>query len=426
MFVDEIDLLVRGGRGGNGVVSFHREKYVPHGGPDGGDGGDGGSLFLQADSAKQSFLDLKHQKQFKAADGEHGRGNNCHGRKGTDLIIPVPPGTIVRDEKGSVISDLIIEGQIVRVARGGKGGKGNARFTSSRNRAPRVAERGLPGTERKISLELKLIAQVGLVGFPNAGKSTLLSKISSAQPKIASYPFTTIAPNLGVVEYAEGKRFIVADLPGLTEGAHKGIGLGHRFLKHVERNLLLLFLIDLSPDAEPLSTRAYDLLLEEMINFNPEIQHYPHLVVGNKLDLPGAGEQMKSLQNAVSTGQAEKVFAISALSGEGLDDLLSYLTDRVEALVEENKETSSKIPVYSYNEDNDHHPMQITKKDNLFIVTGTEIEQRAAKTDFESEEGLRRFQKYCRINGVEAELRKMGIKEGDTVCIGEEEFLYYE
>lgn len=426
MFVDELKLLVRGGRGGNGMVSFRREKYVPKGGPDGGDGGDGGSVYLWADFTKHSFLDLRYKNVLKAADGGHGHSKNRHGASGADLMVSVPLGTLIRDENQNVIADLILPGQKAMVARGGRGGKGNARFATSRRRVPRLAEKGLPGGERNIYLELKLMAQVGLVGFPNAGKSTLLSRITAAKPKVASYPFTTVTPNLGVVRVGDAESFVVADLPGLIEGAHEGAGLGHRFLRHVERNLLLLFLIDLSPGAHPDPTEAYFLLENELHLYNSRLVDYPRVIVGNKLDITGAAERFELLLESVSDKISEKdaIFAISAVTGEGVDELGRFLYERVNELAGESDLAGMEELIQL--DKIEEVSLKIEKDDNVYTVRGTAIERMAAKTDFDNEEALLRFQNYCRRSGLDKEMNKMGIKDGDTVRIGQEEFFYYE
>ncbi|MDY6826703.1 MAG: GTPase ObgE [Bacillota bacterium] len=426
MFVDELELVARGGRGGNGVVSFRREKYVPHGGPDGGDGGDGGSVYFFTDPSKHSFLDLRYRHLLKAANGTHGRGKNQHGARGADLYVPVPPGTIVRDENKKVLADLTIPQQRVLVAAGGRGGKGNARFASPTRKAPRIAEKGLPGEEKKIKLELKVMAQVGLVGFPNAGKSTLLSRITAARPTIASYPFTTLVPNLGVVKAGEEDSFVIADLPGLIEGAHEGAGLGHKFLRHVERNLLLLFLIDLSPQASPEPASSYNLLQEELTVFNPALAAYPRVVVGNKLDIPRAGENLILLQRCVAESGEEDVpvFGISAVTGEGVEELIYHLHSRVKDLAEriEMKEEEMLITP----EPAVRTPLKIDFVEGVYEISGSDVEKMAARTDFENEEALQRFQNFCRRIGLEKELKKIGAKEGDTIRIGSEEFFYYD
>jgi GTPase len=426
MFADEVWLEVRGGRGGNGAVSFRREKYVSMGGPDGGDGGNGGSVFLRADSSRHSFLDLHHRRHLRARDGSPGRGKKQHGRRGDDLIVPVPVGTVVRDEHKNLLADLTLPGQKVQVAAGGAGGGGNTRFVSSRRQSPRLAEKGQPGEERKIFLELKLMAQVGLVGFPNAGKSTLLTRISSARSRVAPYPFTTLAPQLGVVDAGGEGSFVVADLPGLIEGAHRGAGLGHRFLRHVERNLLLLLLIDLDPGAQPDPEQAYRQLLRELALYSERLAGYARLVVGNKLDLPGAGENLARLRRAVAAEEGDQtvVRGISAVTGEGVQDLVRCLAREVSRLAA----AAPAVP-----EEPVFRPpsvvepaFTIKKEGDLYLVRGPGIEKMAARTDFENDEALRRFQLYCRRSGLEKELKKLGIGEGDTVRIGDEEFDYYE
>ena len=426
MFVDELELFVRGGRGGNGAVSFRREKYVPKGGPDGGDGGNGGNVYLLADSSKQSFLDLRYRHTLKASDGAHGRGKNQHGADGNDLTVPVPEGTVARDEDGNLLADLTQTGHRALVAGGGQGGKGNARFATSKRRVPRIAEKGLPGEERKIKLELKLMAQVGLVGLPNAGKSTLLSRITAAKPKVASYPFTTLTPNLGMVKVGDEGNFIVADLPGLIEGAHQGVGLGHRFLRHVERNLLLVFLVDLDPDAETDPVEAYSMLKNEISVYSFRLAEYPRVIVGNKLDLTGAEGVLAELKDKIREieDQNVPVLGISAHTGQGVEELIYYLYRKINELAEEKEalETEpapvSREPVKT--------PLTIEVVDNVFYVKGDEIERMAAKTDFDNEEALRRFQKFANRIGLDRELKRKGIKEGDTVRIGEEEFDFYE
>ncbi|HSW35837.1 MAG TPA: GTPase ObgE [Candidatus Limnocylindrales bacterium] len=426
MFVDELEIVVSGGCGGNGVVSFRREKYVPLGGPDGGDGGHGGSVYLWADPSKHSFLDLRYRRLFKAPDGAHGWRKNQHGGRGADLFVPVPLGTIVRDEQKNILADLTLPGQRALVAKGGTGGKGNARFATAKRQAPRLAEKGLPGFERTLSLELKLMAQVGVVGFPNAGKSTLLGRISSARPKVASYPFTTLTPNLGVVKVGDEGSFIVADLPGLIEGAHQGAGLGHRFLRHVERNLLLLFLVDLSPEAHPAPLEAYRLLKKELVLFQKQLGGYPRVVVGSKLDLTGAAEQLDDLRRAVTEeeGSEAEVFGISAATGIGIDELVRFLYRTVVVIAEERASICEEAVIRA--EQIETVPLSVEKTNDRFVIRGDGIEKMAAKTNFENEEALRRFQNYCRRIGLNKHLKKLGIKEGDTVIIGREELHYYD
>lgn len=321
-FIDEATIYVRSGDGGRGCVSFRREKFVPRGGPDGGDGGRGGSVIIVADPDLTSLLDFKYKKEFVAKRGEHGRGKKCHGRNAPDLIIRVPVGTIVKDaESGEVIKDLVRPGEEVLVAKGGRGGRGNARFATPTNQAPRYAEPGEKGVGRWIKLELKLLADVGIVGLPNAGKSTLISRISAARPKIAPYPFTTLTPNLGVVRYDEYRTFVVADIPGLIEGAHKGKGLGLRFLRHVERTRLLLHVIDAS---SPSPLKDFEVIMEEMASFDSTLLEKERIVVLNKIDLLNERGLLDDLKGTF-TEKGIEVYPVSALTGEGVEGLVKAI-----------------------------------------------------------------------------------------------------
>ncbi len=318
-FVDQARIYVRAGDGGNGCVSFRREWRVPRGGPDGGDGGHGGDVIAVADPQVHTLLDFHYRQHFVAQRGGHGMGKGMRGRDGADCVLRVPVGTVILDEGGSVIADLNRPGHRVVIARGGRGGRGNARFATSTNQAPRRAEKGAPGEERWVRLELRLIADAGLVGLPNAGKSTLLSRVSAARPKIADYPFTTLEPHLGTVDLGEGRSFVIADIPGLIEGAHRGRGLGSEFLRHIKRTKVLVYLLDVgSPGADPV--KALGILEEELARYDPELLSRPRLVVGNKTDLPDAAEGLGRLRQYL--GDGERVFAISALRGEGIREVL--------------------------------------------------------------------------------------------------------
>lgn len=329
LFVDEVTIHVRGGDGGDGCVSFRREKYVPRGGPDGGDGGHGGSVFLQATSELNTLLDLAGRHHWRAQHGRPGQGANCAGKRGANLIIPVPTGTLVYDASSDrLLKDLVHHGQRVRVARGGRGGRGNAHFRSPTNQAPREAEAGGKGEERTLRLELKLIADVGLVGLPNAGKSTLLSRLTRARPKIAAYPFTTREPQLGMVELPGFRRLVLADLPGLIEGAHAGHGLGHAFLRHIERTRVIVHLIDLCPvEGTPEPLRAYRVIRSELQRYSRHLAQRPEIVVGNKLDLSGAEESLAALRAALGV----EVLGISGVSGAGLRELGEAMWRAVES-----------------------------------------------------------------------------------------------
>lgn len=328
-FIDEVKIEAHAGHGGAGCVSFRREKFIPRGGPDGGDGGKGGDVVFQVSESISTLLDLRHRPHQKAGRGAHGMGKDRHGANGKDLIIPVPSGTIIRDaDTGEVLADLTEPGTKIVVLRGGRGGQGNARFATSTNKAPKFAQPGEPGEERCLKLELKLLADVGLFGMPSVGKSSFIAKISAARPKVADYPFTTLTPNLGVVEYKNFRSFVVADIPGLIEGAHRGAGLGHRFLKHVERNRLLLHILDLSfmPDRDPI--REYEALNRELFLFNEELARKPQIVVINKMDLPVVRDNLAT----VATYFKERniaLFPISTATGEGIPDLLDEIAGRL-------------------------------------------------------------------------------------------------
>jgi len=333
MFVDEVDIHVTAGSGGNGCLSFRREKFVPRGGPDGGDGGAGGSVFIVAVPTKNTLIDFRYHPEFKAGRGRHGQGSNRTGHAADDLEIHVPIGTLVFESDGGsrrLVADLAHDGQRVLVARGGRGGRGNAQFVSSTNRAPRRTEPGEAGEERALRLELKLLADVGLVGFPNAGKSTLISRISAARPKIADYPFTTLAPNLGVVSLSDGRSFVVADVPGLIKGAHEGHGLGDRFLRHVQRSKVLVHLVDVSGASGRDPVEDFDTIQEELRNFDPALAAKPQIVAANKIDAVDDRERLEALSRHVAT-IGLPMFRISGVTGEGLPDLLEAMWREISA-----------------------------------------------------------------------------------------------
>lgn len=417
MFVDHARIFVKGGDGGNGIVAFRREKYVPMGGPAGGDGGRGGNVIFRADEGLRTLMDFKYNKHFKALRGAHGQGKNMHGASGEDIIARVPVGTIIKDDdNGEIIADLTISGQEVVVARGGRGGRGNARFASARNKAPSLAENGEPGEERWIRLELKLLADVGLVGFPNAGKSTLISRISAARPKIADYPFTTLVPNLGVVITKNKDTFVVADIPGLIEGAHEGAGLGHDFLRHIERTRVLLFLLDAAETEGRDVLEDYRTLREELEKYNSILLKRPFLVVANKMDLPGTAEKLEKLQEELG----DNVLGVSAVTGIGIDELIGKTFELLKSIPEE--EIVGEEPVIRRYEE--EKPFEINVVDGIFEVSGKRIEKLLIMTNFNSDESLQRFQRIIEKIGLEDALREKGIKEGDTVRIKDLEFDY--
>ncbi|MGI6097099.1 MAG: GTPase ObgE [Dethiobacteria bacterium] len=419
MFVDYVEIKVYGGDGGNGASTFRREKYISKGGPDGGDGGRGGNVILQADPGLHTLLDLRFRRHLKAGHAGNGARNRRRGANGKDFVVRVPVGTIVKSPVDDrVLADLSRPGRQVIVARGGRGGRGNARFAGPKRQAPRLAEKGEPGEVRELVLELKLIADVGLVGLPNAGKSTFLSQVTAAKPKIADYPFTTLVPDLGVVGTGGEDSFVIADLPGLISGAHKGVGLGHRFLRHIERTRLLLFIIDLL--ADPVS--ALKQLEEELSLYSPALSEKPRVIAGNKIDLTDSWKALEGLQEYV--GDKEQVFPISAVTGEGIEELILTLRQILRELPQ--PEPLEEEEVDALPEDSEDKQVVVEGSSPLFVIKGKDIERLAAMTDFENPEALRRFQQIFRNSGLEKKLQEKGIKEGDTVRIGREELIYYE
>jgi GTP-binding protein len=330
-FVDQVKVFVKAGEGGRGCVSFRREKFIPKGGPDGGDGGRGGNVLIKARKDMNTLLDIRYRQQYRAEKGQHGMGSDMHGKNGQDLIIPVPPGTLIKDEEtGEVLCDLTKDGEEFVVVKGGRGGLGNAHFKTSTRQAPRFAQPGEPGEEKALTLELKLLADIGLIGLPNAGKSTLISALSSARPKIADYPFTTLKPVLGVVKYRDFKSFVIADIPGLIEGAHKGTGLGFQFLRHVERTSVLLHLVDISEMSEGAPEENLEKINRELELYSPELLDKSMAVAGTKLDIKGDGRHLDRLMNYCKDNKYD-FFPICAATGEGLPELIHYLAKIVEA-----------------------------------------------------------------------------------------------
>ncbi len=415
MFFDEAKIYVKAGDGGDGCVSFRREKYVPLGGPSGGDGGKGGDVYLVANPHLNTLVNFKRRVHFKARRGDHGRGKGQKGRQGDDVFVEVPPGTVVRDaETEELIADLTEEGQRTLVAQGGKGGRGNASFATSTNQAPRIAERGAPGQERWLYLELKLIADVGIVGVPNAGKSTLLSVISAARPKIAAYPFTTLEPNLGVVALDDYTSFVVADIPGLIEGAHDGAGLGHDFLRHIERTRMIIHLLD-GASADPLGD--YESINQELALFDPALAHKPRLVVLNKMDLPQAQTLWPLIQKAMKARE-QRAMSISAVTGEGVKEMLRSVAEVLASLPKE-EPTGAEVKVFRPVEE--ESALTITWEDDAWRVRGAEVERVAAMTNWDLDEAVMRFQRIADAMGLKAALREAGVQLGDTVRIGEVE-----
>jgi GTP-binding protein len=411
MFFDEARIHAKAGNGGNGAVSFRREKYVPRGGPDGGRGGDGGDVVLEVDSQLNTLLHFQKQVHFKAGQGVPGRGKNQTGARGEDIVVMVPPGTVVRDaDSGQVLADLVEAGQRVIVAQGGQGGRGNISFATSTNQAPRLAERGLPGQELWLRLELKLLADVGLVGMPNAGKSTLLAAVSAARPKIADYPFTTLQPSLGVVALDADNSFVMADLPGLIEGAHAGAGLGHQFLRHVERTRLLIHLLDGAAD-DPLD--HFDQINQELELFNPALAERPQVVVLSKMDLPDARGHWPKVEAAM---RARKLpaYAISAATGEGVRHLIARVGSMLAELPKP-EPVAGGIPVFKLEES---PQLTVEREGDAWRVRGEAVERMAHQTMWQYHDAVQRAQRVLEAMGVLDALREAGVQPGDMVRIG--------
>ncbi len=415
MFIDQVVIDVKAGRGGDGVIHFRREKYVPLGGPDGGDGGKGGDVILCVRDTLNTLSHFRHRRIFRAQDGSRGGGNNKSGKSGDDLIIGVPPGTVVYDATtGTLIGDMVEKNQTLIVCKGGRGGKGNARFANSRNRAPRIAEKGEPPEERELKLELKLIADIGIVGVPNAGKSTFLSVVTNAKPKIASYPFTTLEPNLGVAELDVDNSLVLADIPGLIEGAHQGIGLGHDFLRHIQRTKVLIHLLDGLSD-DPVADFAQ--INSELALFDPKLGEKPQVVALNKMDLGDVQEKAGAIKSALKA-RGYNVSLISAVTGEGVRDLLFRAKKTLEQLPVE-KPVEDSLPLYQA--EDDPKAFTVTETEKGYRVSGDAIERAASMTYWEEPQSIRRFQRILETLGIDETLRKAGISNGDTVFIGQYE-----
>ncbi|WP_142975813.1 GTPase ObgE [Enterococcus faecium] len=435
MFLDQVTIDVKAGKGGDGMVAFRREKYVPDGGPAGGDGGRGGDVILVVDEGLRTLMDFRFNRHFKAQPGENGMSKGMHGRGSEDTYVKVPQGTTVRDaETGALLGDLIENGQTLVVAKGGRGGRGNIRFASPRNSAPEIAENGEPGQERKIELELKVLADVGLVGFPSVGKSTLLSVISSARPKIGAYHFTTLVPNLGMVTTSDGRSFAAADLPGLIEGASQGVGLGTQFLRHIERTRVILHVIDMSGMEGRDPYEDYLAINKELSTYNLRLLERPQIIVANKMDMPDAQENLVKFKEQLNKEKEDEfaddipVFPISGVTRQGLDALLNATADLLEVTPEfplYEEELEEETVHYGFNPEGPE--FQIDRdSDATWILSGEKIEKLFQMTNFDHDETVMRFARQLRGMGVDEALRARGAKDGDLVRIGEFEFEFVE
>jgi GTP-binding protein len=417
MFIDRVNTYFSAGRGGDGCVSFRREKYVPYGGPDGGNGGSGGDVYFESDPHKTTLLDLSYRPKFEAEDGQKGSSSDKSGRCGEDLIIKIPLGTLIF-KNGEFFADLKTAGERVLIVKGGRGGRGNASFKTGRYTAPRIAEKGAPGETAEINLELRLIADVGFLGFPNAGKSTLLSQISAARPKIADYPFTTLTPNLGVVDY-KGKQFTVADIPGIIEGAYKGRGLGFEFLRHIRRTKILIHIIDVNGfDGRDLYDN-YKIINSELEKYSKYLAKKHIIIVLNKIDSAVSIEKIRNFKERL---KAKRLFEISAMTGYGVEALLKKIIRVLEKpLVFSNEEEIDSLPVRNYIYEPE---FKISIENGIFVATGAKVEMLTKMTKFEEDEALRRYQNILKKMGFEIELKKMGARPGDIVRIGNFEFTF--
>lgn len=424
MFIDYVKINVISGNGGNGAITFRREKYVAAGGPDGGDGGKGGNVYFTVDPDMNTLLDFRFKRKFKAEDGKNGEGGNRYGKSGEDLYIKVPIGTIIKDAKtGKVVIDLSKDGQTELILPGGRGGKGNSHFATSTRQAPRFARDGEKGIEKDFILELKLLADVGLLGFPNVGKSTFISRVTSAKPKIADYHFTTIVPNLGVVKGEFGDNFVIADIPGIIEGASEGVGLGIQFLRHIERTRLLLHFIDVSGSEGRNPVDDFNIINEELKKYSEKLSNRKQIIVANKIDSM-QDEELFNQINQLAKEKGLELFKISAATGEGVKELMIRISELLKELPrEETIETIEERVVYTLEEDEEEFEINIINGE--YIVSGSAADRLMGRVNIQDNESMHYFQKQLKELGIEKKLREMGIQEGDSVKILEWEFEWY-
>ncbi|WHX48067.1 GTPase ObgE [Paenibacillus woosongensis] len=431
MFIDKAKVYVKGGDGGDGIVAFRREKYVPEGGPAGGDGGKGGDVIFRVDEGLRTLMDFRYQRHFKADRGVKGRNKSQHGANAENMIVRIPPGTvIIDDDTQEVLADLTRHGQQIVVARGGRGGRGNTRFATPSNPAPELAEHGEEGEERWIVLELKVMADVGLVGFPSVGKSTLLSVVSAAQPKIGAYHFTTITPNLGVVDVDEGRSFVMADLPGLIEGAHEGVGLGHEFLRHVERTRVIIHVVDMAGSEGRDPFDDWLKINEELKLYNAQLENRPQIVAANKMDMPDAAEHLEKFRKQVSEIRPDlEIMPISSLTRQGIKELIYRTADLLDQIPEEPalEEVTelSERKIYKL-EKEEEQDFVIRRENEDFVVESAKIERMMKRMQLNTHDAILKLARTMRHMGVDDELRRRGAKDGTIVRIGDFEFEFVE
>ena len=424
MFKDYTKIIIKSGDGGNGAATFRREKYVAAGGPDGGDGGNGGNIYFQVDKDKNTLIDFRYNKKFKAKNGENGSGNHCNGKYGEDLYIKVPIGTVVKDVKtGKVVVDLSKPNQKELILKGGRGGRGNSHFATATRQAPRFSEDGEKGEEKELILELKLLADVGLLGFPNVGKSTFLSTVTEARPKIANYHFTTLEPNLGVVKMKNGDGFVIADIPGIIEGASEGVGLGIQFLRHVERTRLLLHFLDVSGQEGRNPVEDFYAINEELKKYSEKLSTRKQIIVANKIDVIQDEKLLEEVEK-LAKKEGLELYKISGATKQGVQELIDHVSEVLKTLPKEDLiEIEDKI-VYTL--EDEKQQWEIKKQDEVFIVTGKAVERLMGRINIEDNESMYYLQKSLRNMGIEEQLKEMGICEGDTVIIAGWEMEWYE
>lgn len=430
MFADRARIFVRSGRGGNGAVSFRREKYVPAGGPDGGDGGRGGDVIIEVDEGLNTLIDFRNIRKYKAQDGEPGGKKNCRGKDGKDIVLKVPPGTVIKEaESGQVIADMSGENRRIVLLSGGQGGNGNQHYATSTMQAPKYAQPGKPAKELELLLELKVIADIGLVGFPNVGKSTFLSRVTNARPKIADYHFTTLTPNLGVVDLEGTGGFVIADIPGLIEGASEGVGLGHEFLRHIERTKVIIHIVDVAGTEGRDPVADIYAINKELEAYNPDIAKRPQVIAANKIDaLPGGEDGAVEAVRKEFEPKGTAVYPISAVSGQGVKELLYHVNDMLQNVEKETTVFRQEYFPESAGFDDSDEPYTVTydEAEEEYIVEGPRIEKMLGYTNLNSEKGFAFFQKFLKDSGVLKKLEALGIQEGDTVRMYGLKFDYYK